>query len=183
MQLVCQCVRDEERDNAAYKLVELAKDSKAMDNISVLVVYFDFNGPPVSAAVAANCREEEKNGDQQQQVMSKVEGQDMAVNGDVKQKVADAANDGDVKQKVADVANGVDNVANGVADVPVAENFGSTALDVVNSTDVAEATNVVVNVANGIVDVADVIEEQKQIPLEERMEIDVDDKEEITGSQ
>lgn len=45
VQLVCQCVRDGERDNAAYKLVELAKEKKSMDNISVLVVYLDFNRP------------------------------------------------------------------------------------------------------------------------------------------
>ena len=43
VQLVRKCIKDGCRDTSANKLVELAIEQRSMDNISILVVFFDFN--------------------------------------------------------------------------------------------------------------------------------------------
>lgn len=43
VQCVQTCLQANDRDGAAEKLVQLAKDNNSLDNITVLVVYLDFN--------------------------------------------------------------------------------------------------------------------------------------------
>lgn len=44
VQLVRKCIKESCRDTAANKLVDLAIEQRSMDNISILVIFFDFNG-------------------------------------------------------------------------------------------------------------------------------------------
>ena len=44
VQLVRKCIKEGCRDTAANKLVDLAIEQRSMDNISILVIFFDFNG-------------------------------------------------------------------------------------------------------------------------------------------
>ena len=50
VQLVRKCMEEGNRDSAAGKLVDLAIEQRSMDNISILVVFFDFNGPVIFSA-------------------------------------------------------------------------------------------------------------------------------------
>lgn len=43
VQLVRECVKEGCRDTSANKLVNLAIEQRSMDNISILVIFFDFN--------------------------------------------------------------------------------------------------------------------------------------------
>ena len=43
VQLVRKCIKEGCRDISANKLVDLAIEQRSMDNISILVIFFDFN--------------------------------------------------------------------------------------------------------------------------------------------
>lgn len=61
VQLVRECVSQGIRNEAAHKLVDLAIEQRSMDNISVLVVYFDFNELSVNSTHQNECNDTELN--------------------------------------------------------------------------------------------------------------------------
>jgi len=59
VQLVRTCIKDGTRDTSANKLVELAIEQRSMDNISILVVFFDFNRPAVFSTATSSEKKQE----------------------------------------------------------------------------------------------------------------------------
>ncbi|XP_066929368.1 protein phosphatase 1F-like [Clytia hemisphaerica] len=99
VQLVRKCMEEGTRDSAAGKLVDLAIKQRSMDNISILVVYFDFNGPVVfSADNTTNSEEmsEANNEDEKGDIKENHQNEDLNVKGQVsdeREETQEKAND------------------------------------------------------------------------------------------
>lgn len=82
VQLVRKCIQEDCRDTAAPKLVELAIEQRSMDNISILVVYFDFNkGEQATASSASSSSSSSTTADSTESESQAAEGNDTMLNG------------------------------------------------------------------------------------------------------